>query len=154
MFQSVHPEQLRAFAMSVHELFTVEPLEELDWVDPSRLARGVRLRSDAGPLAIIENGDATIGYVAAFRVHAGGSRGGHYHRQKVETLTVLEGEVWVTLAHSNAPGPATTVRLNSSQRLTIKPGCAHILRAESDVWVIETAPQPVQLSDSVAYSFD
>ena len=44
--------------MSVHELFTVEPLEEVDWVDPSRLARGVRPRSDA-PLAIIENGDAT-----------------------------------------------------------------------------------------------
>ncbi len=122
-------------------------------MDPSRLARGVRLRSDAGPLAIIENGDATVGYVAAFRVHAGGVRGGHYHREKVETLTVLEGEMEVTMAEVTDPGSQVRVRLDPDCRLTIKPGCAHRVSAKTDVWVVETAPRAVQMSDSFPFAF-
>lgn len=139
--------------MSVYDLFRLDTLEKPETVSPDSVPRLVRLESDAGAFVVVENG-ANVGYVAAFQMSAGGlPRGAHYHKEKVESLIVLEGKLRAVLVDIHDPTSQIELPLDPSRRLTISPLCAHIIYAETDSWVVETAPKPVRFADSVPYNF-
>ncbi len=96
-----------------------------------------RLVQDRGELALIEDGVPFrhLGYFT-LRPGSGFFRGGHYHLRKSEFFYVARGKLRIQLVDLDT-GERSAAVLETGQRVTIEPRCAHRFQAEQEAHVIE-----------------
>ena len=61
--------------------------------------------------------------VYVFNVAKGTKRGGHYHKEQIETFTVVKGHCELQI--TNADGDTSPVALSAGQKITVYPGEEH-----------------------------
>ncbi len=71
------------------------------------------------------------------RINAGQALSYQYHRQKEETIYVLEGKL--TLHYASGDESPTVVRLEPGEVFHIAPGLRHRFEAEQEVTLLETS---------------
>jgi dTDP-4-dehydrorhamnose 3,5-epimerase-like enzyme len=110
-------------------------IEDLPITD--QFMRQRRLIQDRGELALIEDGRPFrhLGYFS-LKPGQGHYRGGHYHLHKVEHFYLVSGRLRVRLADLES-GEKLELAIETGQRVTIHPGCAHRFEALQEAQVIE-----------------
>jgi dTDP-4-dehydrorhamnose 3,5-epimerase-like enzyme len=110
-------------------------IEDLPITD--QFVRQKRLIQERGELALIEDG-RSFRHLGYFSLKAGQGlfRGGHYHLNKVEHFYLVSGRLRVRLADLES-GERSALSIETGQRVTIHPRCAHRFEALQDAQVIE-----------------
>jgi len=110
-----------------------------------------RLIQDRGELALIEDGRSFqhLGYFS-LRKGKGYSRGGHFHRNKVEHFYVISGRIRLKFTDLDT-GKRSEVILKEGHRVTIYPNCAHRFVAEEEAQVIEYFDSIYDPADDIPY---
>jgi mannose-6-phosphate isomerase-like protein (cupin superfamily) len=92
--------------------------------------------------------DEPINYIALLRYVKNHRRGNHYHKEKVECLTVLDGKIKAELSLVENATDHLDIEIMAGDMLTIKPGCYHTLIALTETAVVlEISPQKLDLTD-------
>ena len=86
-----------------------------------------RLLLPQGELAQIHDSDEGIRYLAVLETRAGGVRGNHYHKVKVEWVYVTQGKLLVRVQDIQTNERAS-VPLQTGDMLLIQTGIAHMLQ--------------------------
>jgi dTDP-4-dehydrorhamnose 3,5-epimerase-like enzyme len=110
----------------------VAPLPIMD--EPKPIRRVIQPR---GELALIEDGREFkhLGYFS-IRKGEGFFRGGHYHKEKIEYLYIVEGRALLSYVDLESL-ESSSMELKPGDKITIYPGCAHRFDALEEVRVIE-----------------
>jgi hypothetical protein len=98
-----------------------------------------RLLLDQGELAQCFDSADGIHYVACLELLAGTSRGGHFHRKKLEYFCLFRGKVRLVVEDISL-GAAAALELAGGDRTVIEPGIAHVYEVIEPGWAVEFSP--------------
>jgi len=90
--------------------------------------------------------DEPINFITILYMAPGSVKGNHFHKKKIEHITVLRGEVQVRLKDLGS-GQEKVIPLQIGQTITIFPNVAHALQAIDDVQFLEVSPQSFDPAD-------
>jgi dTDP-4-dehydrorhamnose 3,5-epimerase-like enzyme len=93
-----------------------------------------------------------IGHLAFFELLKGFFRGSHYHKIKEETFYVIRGKIKAIFRDLESDETEEHI-LTRGQKISVKPGCAHIFHGLEDALVIEYSPQFYDKTDSYPADF-
>jgi dTDP-4-dehydrorhamnose 3,5-epimerase-like enzyme len=117
------------------------------------LVAGGRLRTPAGEIAQVVNGDAFRFLVyLEFVPGPAGTRGRHYHNRRVELLYVIRGSlraVYVDLTTS----AVRKLALSAGDLVMVQPRCAHAYTANEYTQALELSASPYDPDDTVGFDF-
>ena len=110
-----------------------------------------RLIQKRGEIALIVD-DKPFRHLTYFSLKRGDGlyRGGHYHQKKEELFYVISGTLQILLVDLDSQ-EKKTVQVQTGQRVTILPNCAHRFEATEDAQVIEFYDMAYDLEDDIAY---
>lgn len=114
--------------------------------------REKRCIEDRGELVLLSDGEE-VRHITYFSLNPGKLffRGGHYHRNKVETLYVISGKlrVYIIDVHTKEKN---IIEVLSGQKITVYPYCAHKFNAISESHVIEYYATAYDINDDYKHS--
>lgn len=105
-----------------------------------------RLMLPQGELAQVHDADEGVHYMAVIETRAGGLRGNHYHKVKIERIYVLQGRVQVRVEDIQTHARAS-VSLQPGDLLLIQTDIAHQLRTVEPGQAIEFSQTRFDASD-------
>jgi len=114
------------------EKIKIEPIPITDDRVPIR-----RIIQPRGELAIIED-ERSFRHLTYFSLKCGKGffRGGHFHKEKLEHLYVIEGRMIISFVDMDS-GESASLEATAGCGITIFPRCAHRFDALEDTRVIE-----------------
>lgn len=124
-------------------------LEQLPITD--QFLKEKRLIQDRGELALITDGEV-IRHITYFSLNPGPNyfRGGHYHKKKTENFYIISGKCKVLLKDVETQEIKELI-LNSGDKLTVMPLCAHKFFGIEYSQVIEYYEFPYDSEDDFLY---
>ena len=93
-----------------------------------------------------------IRHLAFFEIKKGYFRGGHYHEKKDETFYVVRGKIRARF-RDPADGVEEEHILERGDKISVKPGIAHIFYGVEDVHVVEYSSQYYDKADNFKVDF-
>lgn len=133
--------------MSVYQYIAVSKLSNYKDYTLAESGPGFVVDSKQFPIASISP-EQPAAYVALLKFVAKSPRGNHYHKEKVEYMLVLSGELRCKFYLPNKRDETVEVLLHSGEMVRILPGCAHEFTAvNGDVYAMELSPQKLDLDD-------
>lgn len=110
---------------------------------------GGRLPTPAGMLTQIIDGPS-LRFLAHLEFKQSTSRGNHVHRNKVESLYIIQGSLQARFMDVENGQVFETV-LEAGDFVTVLPGCAHAYTALEDSYGLDMADTPYDPEDTIAY---
>ncbi len=110
-----------------------------------------RIFSAKGEMAQIVNGTSTFMHLVYWDLDSpksGQTRGNHYHKIKTEQYYVLTGEMDMTVVDRET-SERKVLPVRGGDRITVAPGVAHSFFSRGYAQVLEFAPAPYDVADTV-----
>ena len=113
--------------------------------------REKRLIQDRGELVLLSDGEE-IRHITFFTLNPGNDyfRGGHYHAKKTEKFYLISGRLRLYLSDVET-NESTILMLETGQRVTLQPMCAHKFVAITPTQVIEYYSTPFDSEDEFRF---
>jgi len=118
----------------------------------SKFLKEKRYIEERGELVLLSDGEE-IKHITYFSLNPDRKyfRGGHFHKKKIEKFYIISGKLLIELVEIETH-EMKCIEVNTGERVTIFPYCAHRFRAIAPAQVIEYYSKPYDAADDVVFN--